>query len=255
MRSSRPGSTWSSGPWTCARPGCRARCRSCASAPTSTYCRNATAATCPPAPGELTRASLRQAASRRPRPAAIPDPTDPTTPDPTAPDPTDPTTPDPTAPDPTDPTAPDPTDPTDPAGPAARGGPGRNGPGRPGRAPAAGPSLAALVTITIPYDTYQGRSEAPGEADGFGPLDGDDARDLAAAAARHPRTRWCITAVNPDGTAAAHGCLPGRHPPPGTGPPGRPPALAAPLIPVARGPCDHARAEIGYHPSRALAST
>ena len=68
-----------------------------------------------------------------------------------------------------------------------------------------------------------------------------------------PRTRWCITALNPDGTAAAHGCLPGRHPPPGTGPPGWPPALNIPLIPVARGPCDHARAETGYQPSRKLA--
>ena len=52
--------------------------------------------------------------------------------------------------------------------------------------PDAGPSLAALVTITIPLTTYQGRSDTPGEADGFGMLDGDDARDLAAAAARHP---------------------------------------------------------------------
>jgi hypothetical protein len=99
-----------------------------------------------------------------------------------------------------------------------RNGPSRKGPGGPGPAPhpgpGAGPSVAALVTITIPLDTLQGRSETPGEADGFGVLDGDDARDLAAAAARHPRTRWCVTALNPDGTAAAHGCLPGRHAPP-----------------------------------------
>jgi hypothetical protein len=60
--------------------------------------------------------------------------------------------------------------------------------------------------------------------------------------------------VNPDGTAAAHGCLRGRPPPPGTGPPGWPAALLkTPLIPVARGPCDHAFAETGYHPSRKLA--
>jgi hypothetical protein len=147
-------------------------------------------------------------------------------------------------------------------GPGGDGGPGGPGPGpspRPGPAPgpAPGPSLAALVTITIPWATYQGQSETPGEAGGFGPLDGDDARDLAAAAARHPRTRWCVTALNPDGTAAAHACLPGRHPPlgsgpPGTGPPGSPLTLTTPLIPLARGPCDHARAEIGYHPSRKL---
>jgi hypothetical protein len=117
----------------------------------------------------------------------------------------------------------------------------------PSPGPAAGPSVAALVTITIPWATQQGRSELPGEADGFGVLDGDEARDLAAAAARHPRTRWCVTALHPDGTAAAHACLPGRHPPPGLA------RLTAPLLPVVRGPCDHAHAEVGYHPSRKLA--
>ncbi len=136
-------------------------------------------------------------------------------------------------------------------------GSGRPGPGSAPAPGPPGPSLAALVTITIPLGTYQGQSDTPGEAGGFGLLDGDDARDLAAAAARHPRTRWCVTALNPDGTAAAHGCLPGRHPPPGTGPPGTGPpgpplALTTPLIPVARGSCDHAHAEIGYHPSRKL---
>ncbi len=153
-------------------------------------------------------------------------------------------------------------------GPGGADGPGR-GPGGPGPAPrpgpSTGPSLAALVTITIPLTTWQGRSEAPGEAAGYGILDGDDARDLAAAAARHPRTRWCITALNPDGTAAAHACLPGRHPPPGTGPPGTGPPgtgppgtagpqgiLSTPLTPITRGPCDHAHGQVGYHPSRAL---
>jgi hypothetical protein len=137
-------------------------------------------------------------------------------------------------------------------GPRGNGGPGENGgPGGHGPAsgPSAGPSVAALVTITIPWATYRGQSQTPGEAGGFGLLDGDDARDLAAAAARHPRTRWCLTVLNPDGTAAAHGCLPGRHPPPSTGPP---PSLNIRMIPIARGPCDHALAEIGYHPSRAL---
>ena len=113
-------------------------------------------------------------------------------------------------------------------GPRGNGGPGGPGPRHgpaPGSGAATGPSVAALVTITVPWATVQGQSETPGEAAGFGVLDGDEARDLVAAAARHPRTRWCITALNPDGTAAAHGCLPGRHPPPGTGPPGSPPAL------------------------------
>jgi hypothetical protein len=170
---------------------------------------------------------------------------------------------------PSDNSSPDgPDGPGGPSGPSGPGGPGGPGPApRPGRD--AGPSLAALVTITIPLATYQGRSEAPGDAGGYGPLDGDDARDLAAAAARDPRTRWCVTALNPDGTAAAHGCIPGRHPPRDTGPPGtgpprtrpprtRPPSLgppgilATPLTPHTRGPCDHAHSQAGYHPSRTL---
>ena len=110
----------------------------------------------------------------------------------------------------------------------------------------------------MPWATLQGRSETPGEADGFGVLDGDEAREVAAAATRHPRTRWCVTALHPDGTAAAHACLPGGRLPPGTGPPHSLPAhhllrFTGPLLPVARGPCDHARAETGYHPSRKLA--
>jgi uncharacterized protein DUF222 len=152
---------------------------------------------------------------------------------------------------PSDSQPPDPPD-TDP-GPGGPGGSGGPGPA-PGSGPApgasAGPSIAALVTITVPLATAVGQSETPGEADGFGALDADDARDLLAAAARHPRTRWCVTALNPDGTAAAHACLSGRHPPPGTGPPD---FSGNPMIPVARGPCDHAHAEVGYHPSRKLA--
>jgi hypothetical protein len=135
-------------------------------------------------------------------------------------------------------------------GPGGAGGSG--GPGGPGAGPRrggdCGPSVAALVTITIPWATLQGRSELAGEVDGFGVLDGDEARELAAAAARHPKTRWCVTALNPDGTAAAHGCLPGRR-----GPPDLLTVLKTPLLPIARGPCEHGRSEVGYHPSRKLA--
>ena len=137
----------------------------------------------------------------------------------------------------------DPPDGGGPDDPPDGGGPDGRGPGpAPRPDPATGPSLAALVTITIPLATYQGRSETPGEADGFGVLDGDEARDVAAAAARHPRTRWCVTALNPDGTAAAHACLPGRHPRPAPAPAPRPapahrsPSPSAPL----RSPAAHA---------------
>ena len=101
------------------------------------------------------------------------------------------------------------------------GGPGGSGSGGLGGAEA-GPSLAALVNITVPWSTLTGQSATPAEVGGYGIVDAADARDLAAAAARDPRTRWCITALHPDGTAAAHGCAPGRHPPPGTSTPTAP---------------------------------
>src|SRR5262249_46910793 len=56
---------------------------------------------------------------------------------------------------------------------------------------------------------------------GFGPLDAADSRAVAAALARDPATKWCVTVTGPDGRAAAHGCAkagPGR-PPPGPGTP------------------------------------
>jgi Domain of unknown function (DUF222) len=127
---------------------------------------------------------------------------------------------------------------------------------RPG--PGTGPRLAALVNITIPWSAWTGPPGTPAEVAGYGLAHPADARDLAAAAARDPRTRWCATVLHPDGTAAAHGCAPGRPPPPGTGQPTgtRPQDLIGRLriqmTPIARGTCGHHRAEPGYRPSRAL---
>ena len=147
-----------------------------------------------------------------------------------------------------------------PDGPGGGDGPGcpPGAPGSPGgharpAAPDPGPSVAALVNLTVPWSTAAGQSEAPGEAAGFGLLDADTARDLVAAAARHPDTRWCLTAVAPDGTAAAHGCAAGplRWP---AGPQAAQVlrALKVTFRPVIRGPCDHAQAEHRYRPSRVL---
>jgi hypothetical protein len=87
----------------------------------------------------------------------------------------DPNQPDQPPPD-TDPPGPPGTGPDSPGENSGPGGDSGPGPGpAPRSGPDAGPSLAALVTITIPYQTLQGRSDAPGEAGGFGPLDGDDA--------------------------------------------------------------------------------
>jgi hypothetical protein len=142
-------------------------------------------------------------------------------------------------------------------GPASGPGGSSSSP-QPGAGP--GPSLAALVSITIPWSTCTGRSDGPADVGGFGVTDAADARDLAAAAARDPRTRWCVTMLNPDGTAAAHGCVPGRHPPPGlhnltvapgpAPPPGTSPhewisALGIQLTSISRGTCSHEHAEPG----------
>jgi len=165
--------------------------------------------------------------------------------------------------------------PGDGSGPGGSGGPGGaggSGPGPRGHGPTrpgpegharpagrdTGPSIAAQVTITVPLGTALGQSEVPGDVAGFGLVDAETARDLLAAAARHPDTRWCLTALNPDGTAAAHGCVSGRHRwPPGTAPPGTGPpdflrSLNITFNPVIRGPCDHSQAERGYRPSRKL---
>jgi Domain of unknown function (DUF222) len=150
------------------------------------------------------------------------------------------------------------------------GSPGGGSPGGRARQPGpdTGPRLAALITITIPWSAWTGPAGTPAEVAGFGLVHAGDARDLAAAAARDPRTRWCLTVLHPDGTAAAHGCAPGRHPPPpGTGQPAATPGpdpplgtsppdwtgrLRVQLTPIARGGCGHDRAEPGYRPSRAL---
>jgi hypothetical protein len=98
------------------------------------------------------------------------------------------------------------------------GGPGGGGPGPsdpPGlRTPApdgplAGmipPGFAGRVTLTVPAATLTSRADRPGELGGIGPIDPDLARDLAAAAARNPRSTWCVTVTDSQGHAIGHGC-------------------------------------------------
>jgi hypothetical protein len=156
-------------------------------------------------------------------------------------------------------------------GPGGGGGAADNGPadgaGGNGRARRsgqdAGPSLAALVNITVPWSATTGQPGTLADVAGFGLVDAADTRDLLAAAARDPRTRWCVTMLHPDGTAAAHGCAAGRHPPPPGPTPGPDPPpgmgpqdwidrLHITMTPIARGTCSHDHAEPGYRPSRKL---
>jgi hypothetical protein len=67
--------------------------------------------------------------------------------------------------------------------------------------------FAVRGNLTVPLADLTGMAAGrPGQLSGFGPVDPWLARDLAAAAARNPRTSWCVTAVNEHGHAAFHGC-------------------------------------------------
>lgn len=68
-----------------------------------------------------------------------------------------------------------------------------------------------LPEVTAPLATLQGRAERPGDNRLLGPLDPALMRDLAAAAARDPFSRWEITVVDDQGYAVGHGIArPGR---------------------------------------------
>jgi hypothetical protein len=60
----------------------------------------------------------------------------------------------------------------------------------------AGPAVGANITITVPHTAMDGDFGPPGEVAGFGIIDHADTRDLMAAAAGHPATRWCVTVLN-----------------------------------------------------------
>jgi len=96
-------------------------------------------------------------------------------------------------------------------GPDGDGG-GQGGPG-PRTPPSAGPlsgvippGFAGRVTLTIPATTVLDLAGRPGELAGIGPIDPDLARDLASAAARNPRSTWCVTVTDGQGRAIGHGC-------------------------------------------------
>jgi Domain of unknown function (DUF222) len=62
------------------------------------------------------------------------------------------------------------------------------------------------VNLTIPLATLLGLAERPGEIPRIASLDPALARDLAGAAARNPRTTWCVTVTDEHGHAIGHGC-------------------------------------------------
>src|SRR5690349_18726551 len=86
---------------------------------------------------------------------------------------------------------------------------------RPGHSGAAAPAgFAGRVNLTVPLASLTRLADRPGEIPGIGPIDPWLARDLAAAAARNPRTTWCVTVTDGQGHAVGHGCArpePKRH--------------------------------------------
>ena len=107
-----------------------------------------------------------------------------------------------------------------PRAPGAAGTTGRDaaagaGPG-PGTGPAGGPAggaaggFAGRVTLTVPLGTAAGQADRPGELAGHGPVDPWLARDLAAAAARNPKTTWCVTVTDQHGHAVGPRLRPAR---------------------------------------------
>ena len=125
-------------------------------------------------------------------------------------------------------------------GPPDQGGPGQGGPQAPAPSgPLNGaipPGFAARVNLTIPATTVLDLADRPGEMGGIGPVDPDLARDLARAAARSGRSRWCVTVTDQDGHAIGHGCARSapatgrgkRDKPGGPDPPGEPRFAFAP---------------------------
>jgi hypothetical protein len=167
--------------------------------------------------------------------------------------------------------------PAGPTGPAAPASGGTHLP-PPGVIPA---GFAGRVTLTIPLDTLSGRADRPGEMAGIGPIDPWLARDLARAAARNPRSTWCVTVTDEHGHAIGHGCArpepknhekrekprirdgpgftftaaAGQHGPPGgygswrlsTGAGGQRDLIVS-LDPITTDPCDHRYAAKGHDP-------
>ena len=77
------------------------------------------------------------------------------------------------------------------------------GPASPARRPR---GFASRVTLTAPLATLTRLADRPGELAGLGPVDPWLTRDLATAAARNPKTTWCLTVTDDQGHAIGHGC-------------------------------------------------
>jgi hypothetical protein len=93
------------------------------------------------------------------------------------------------------------------------GGPGGGGPGGgdPGDGSPEEPARPVRPEIAVPLATLTGQAERPGDNRLLGALDPALARDLAAAAARSPASRWEVTITDDRGYAIGHGTASDRR--------------------------------------------
>ena len=136
--------------------------------------------------------------------------------------------------------------------PPAFGGPGSTAsPAAPGGTPP-GPGVSG-VNVIVPWLSWLGLSDAPGEITGTGapgPGDAPTCRTIADTLARDPATRWSVTVVDQTGRPVAYGRARAGPGPPG---PGRRAWLAAiKITPIAVGTCAHEHESAGYRPSGTL---
>jgi hypothetical protein len=158
--------------------------------------------------------------------------------------------------------------------------PRQDGAAAPAASPADGAApggFAGRVTLTVPLTNLTRLADRPGELSGIGPVDPWLARDLAAAAARNPKTTWCVTVTDEQGHAVGHGCArpePRSHrkragPATRDGPgfsftaaaepgtwrlctPGSGPDLLVKFDPIDTGQCDHRFQAEGHDPGAKL---
>jgi hypothetical protein len=121
----------------------------------------------------------------------------------------------------------------------------------PRAAPGSTDYITGSVHLIMPMTTWLGRSDQPGEAAGYGPLEAGTCRDLAAHLIANRAARWCVTVTDTHGRAAAHACA-------RAGPGGPDPADQVGWLRSLRfhalesGRCGHVRRSPAYRPTALL---
>jgi hypothetical protein len=117
--------------------------------------------------------------------------------------------------------------------------------------PASQPVLSGTVNLTMPYDTWQGLADNPGDIAGYGAADAGTCRDIATRLAASTTTRWCITLTDRNGKPTAHGCARAGPSPPDSGDPVSW-LRTITIHPIETVTCAHLKESAAYQPSSLL---